>query len=148
MRAMRKQILSIIVLAAATGLGIGSSGCNLNGVCGAAMPLIQGAIIYGDDAEASLNRVQLMFDSMQLPEALAKKVEVAMAKAWDALRGAQHALIGANDACAKVDIMLVFAEFIQAWKHVSSLLSESSPNLQAGALEAYAPAIVRKADGK
>jgi len=141
---MRKIVLTAMVLFAGGLATVSSSGC-LGGACRAASPLIQRGTIYADDATAALNRVQLVFDSLNLDTDARKEVAVAMAKAWEALRASQALLMAASDACSGVDVMLVFADFISAWKNIEMLLSEHATASQDEGFGAYEPAIVRKA---
>jgi hypothetical protein len=113
------------------------------------MPVIQKAQVYGDDAEAALHRLKLTFDSMNLPPAVQARVKTEMARAWDALRVAQAALLTAVDGCRGADAVTVFEDFIKVWNGLELILGEHSEQLQSsGDLSSFAPAIVRKAVSK
>lgn len=92
------------------------------------MPVIQGAIIYADDAQEALNHIQLQFDSLPLDEVTKKKVDSLIAKAWEALRAAQKTLLAANDVCSKVDVTIIFSDFVQVWQSLKVLLAQTHPS--------------------
>ena len=132
----------LIVLALSA---IASSGCGFFAkACETALPVIQQAKIYGDDAEASLNRVQLMFGMLDVSDSEWQRISSTLQIAWNGLRAAQATLLVASDKCSGVDPFLVFAEFIDAWRVVEKLLAKHSSLLGAGAQPSdYAPLIVR-----
>jgi hypothetical protein len=123
------------------------TGCGLlSKACDSAMPLIQKAQIYGDDAAASLATAQLILESIPMVEVDRHEADAAIMQARNGIRIAQAALLTAQDSCSGVDALLVFKDFINAWGLVERLLSKHSEQLSSGAKpSAFAPLIVQKA---
>lgn len=123
------------------------TGCGLlSKACDSAVPLIQKAQIYGDDAEASLATAQLLLESIPMSDVDRHQTDAAIIEARNGLRIAQAALLTAQDSCSGVDALLVFKDFIDAWGLVERLLSKHSERLGSGAEpSAFAPLIVQRA---